>query len=166
MSDTWQPLIGELAGARGSARIPISRALLNRTIADALADRKSPVRAVDIRPRDGDQFDAVVTVTWPFVPPLTIAFTIHRQPVFPASPVLVLRWSFLGGLGPLISRLVSSLDRLLPAGVTLEEDRVLLDLSRLAARSPAAPFLGYVKALELHTLEQRCVIDVELAIPE
>jgi hypothetical protein len=26
--------------------------------------------------------------------------------------------------------------------------------------------LGYVKALELHTLDDRAVIDVELAIPE
>jgi hypothetical protein len=163
--DTWQSLIGELAGARASARIPVSRALLNRTVADALAGRKSPVRAIDLRPRDGDRFDAVVTVTWPLVPPLTVAFTIERQPDFPASPVVVLRWSFLGGVGALASRFLSSFDRL-PDGVTLEQDRVLLDVRRLAARSPAAPWLGYVKALELHTLEQRFVIDVELAIPE
>ena len=165
MSDTLQDVIGQFAGARASARVPVTREILNRFVADALAGRKSPVRAVDVRPRDGDRFDAVVTVTWPFVPPLTIAFTIERQPVFPSSPSLVLRWSCLGAVGALASRLVSGLTQL-PEGVRLDEDRVVLDLRRLAARSPAAPLFDYIRAAELHTFEQCAVIDVELAIPE
>ena len=155
----------DFAGSRVSARIPVSRALLNRLVAEALAGRKTPVRAVDIQPRAGDRFDAVITVSWPFVPALTVTFTVDQQPSFPASPLLVLRWSFLGGVGALASRLVGAFDRL-PDGVRLDADRLLLDLPVLAARSPAAMMLEYVKALELHTLDDRAVIELELAIPE
>ena len=61
---------------------------------------------------------------------------------------------------------MTSFQQKLPPGVRLEGERVRLDLPTLAARSPAAPFLGYVRALELHTFEDRAVIDAELAIPE
>ena len=155
-----------LAGARASARIPISRTLLNRLVANALAGRDTPVKSVDVRPRAGDQFDAVVTVSWPFVPALTASFAIEQQPAFPASPVLVLRWSFLGAVGAIASRLTKSFESKLPPGVHFDGDRLLLDLAVLAAGSPAAPYVGYVKALELHTLDDHGVIDVELAIPE
>jgi hypothetical protein len=157
-------LPADFAGAHASARIPVSRALLNRVVADALARTASPVRSVDIRPRAGDQFDAVVTVTWPFVPALTVAFAIEQQPTFPDSPILVLRWSFLGAIGAFASRLLSSFDRL-PDGIRIDGDRLLLNLPLLAQRSPLAPTMGYVKALELHTLDERAVIDIELAVP-
>jgi hypothetical protein len=158
-------LPSDFAGAHGSARIPVSRALLNRLVADALTRTTSPVRSVDIRPRAGDQFDAVVTVSWPFVPALTVTFTIEQQPTFPDSPILVLRWSFAGALGALASRLLSSFDRL-PDGIRIEGDRLLLNLPLLAVQSPLAPMLGCVKALELHTLDERAVFEVELAVPE
>jgi hypothetical protein len=96
---------------------------------------------------------------------LTATFTIDQQPSFPASPLLVLRWSFLGGLGAIASRLIAAFDRL-PHGVRLDADRLVLDIRALAARSPAATAIGYVTALELHTLDDRAVIDLELAIPE
>lgn len=155
----------DLAGSRVSARIPVSRAFLNRLVADALTDRKTPIRGVDIQPRAGDRFDAVVTVSWPFVPALTVTFSVDQQPSFPASPVLVLRWSLLGAVGAFASRLIEAFDRL-PDGVRLDADRLLLDLPVLAARSPVAMMLPYVKALELHTLDDRAVIDLELAISE
>jgi hypothetical protein len=155
----------DLAGSHVSARIPVSRALLNRLVADALAGRRIPVRSVDIQPRAGDRFDAVVTMSWPFVPALTVSFVVEQQPGFPASPQLVLRYSFLGAVGAFASRLVGALDRL-PDGVRLDADRLLLDIPALAAGSPAAMMMGYVKALELHTLDDRAVIDLELAIPE
>jgi len=146
------------------ARIPIPRALLNHFVGRALAGRDTPIRALDIRPRDGDRFDASVTVTWPFVPPLTVSFEIERQPLFPESPILVLRWSFLGAVGALASRLTSSLQ--LPDGVRLDGERLLLNIPLLAARSPAGAVLGYVTLLELHTGEGQMIIEAELAMPE
>jgi hypothetical protein len=145
------------------ARIPIPRALLNHFVGRALAGRDIPIRALDIRPLDGDQFEAMVTVTWPFVPPLTVSFAIEQQPSFPESPILVLRWSFLGAVGALASRLTSSLR--LPDYVRLDGDRVLLNIPLLAAQFPAGSVLGYVKLLELHTADGLMIIEAELATP-
>jgi hypothetical protein len=156
--------IADFAGAHGAARIPVSRVALNRLIADALAGRSLPVKSVDVRPLAGDRFEARIAVTWPFVPALTMSFAIVEQPSFPTSPILVLRWSMLGSVGAFAGKLISSFDRM-PKGVRLDDDRLRLDLAALAAGSPAAPFVGYIKTLELHTLEDAAVIDVELSVP-
>jgi len=117
-----------------------------------------------VRPHDGDQFDLVLTLSWPFVPPLKVAVAVAQQPVLPASPVLVFRWSLLGAVGVLASRVIASFDRL-PPGVRLDGDRLLLDLPMLAARGPAATLLPFLKTLEVHTIDERIVVDVELQIP-
>ncbi len=152
----------DIAGARVSARIPVSRELLNRLVADALEGRGTPVRSVDVRPRAGDRFDLFVTLSWPFVPPLKAVFVIEQQPTFPAAPVLALRWSFLGAAGTLASRLF---DRL-PDGMRLDHDRLLLDIPILAARSPLAALLPHVRTLELHTAEERAIVEVEWEVAD
>jgi len=78
--------------------------------------------------------------------------------------VLVFRWSLLGVVGTLASRVIASLDRL-PAGIRLDGDRLMVDVAVLAARGPAAALLPYVRKLELHTLDDRIVLDVDLEIP-
>jgi hypothetical protein len=163
--DLMNVLPGDFAGAHATARIPVSGALLNRLVADALARTTSPVRSVDIRPRAGDRFDAVVAVSWPFVPALTVTLAIEQQPTFPDSPILILRWSLLGAVGVLASRFLSSFAGL-PDGIRIEGDRLLLNLPLLVVQSPLAPMLGYVTALELHTLDGRAVVNVELTVPE
>lgn len=167
VSELWAQMQGsglrDLAGARVSARIPVSRSLINRLVAQALQGSTMPVRAVDVRPRPGDQFDLVITLTWPFVPPLTAAFTVERQPQFPGAPVLMLRWSLLGAAGALASRVISALDRL-PQGLRLESDRLLLDIPVLAQRGPAASVLPYLRGLELHTAADQAVLDIELGV--
>jgi len=151
----------DLAGSRVSARIPVSQSLLNRLAAEALQGSTAPVRGIDIQPRAGDQFEVVIRLTWPFVPPLKVAVIVERQPQFPASPALVFRWSLFGALGVLASRLIASLDRL-PAGVRLDGDRLVLDIPTLAGPEPAA----MLRSLQLHTLDERAVLDLELGIPE
>jgi hypothetical protein len=135
---------------------------VNRLVRAALGETSAHVRDVDVQPRAGDSFDVLVTVSWPFVPTIKVSFAIERQPQFPASPTLVLRWSLLGAVGAFASRFLASLDRL-PAGVRLDGDRLLLDIPRLAGES-AASWLPYVKSLELHTVEDRFVLDLELEI--
>jgi hypothetical protein len=154
----------DLPGGRVSAHIPLTRALLNRVAADAIKGSKAPVRAVDIVPHAGDRFDALVTLTWPLVPPLKATFTIEQQPQFPASPLLVLRWSFLGGLGTFASRFLGSLKQL-PEGVRLEDDRLVLGIPAMAGRTPAGEVLCYLKTLELHTVDDQMVVDLELGVP-
>ena len=105
-----------------------------------------------------------ITLSWPFVPPLKVTFIVERQPQFPASPVLVLRWSLLGAMGAIASRLIASFDRL-PAGVRLDGDRLVLDIPTLAGPELAAMLLPALKSLQLHTLDDRAVFDLELEIP-
>jgi hypothetical protein len=155
----------EIAGSRASAQIPFSRALVNRVVAQALRGTSTPVREVDVRPHQGDQFDVVLTLAWPLVPPLKVAVSVAEQPHFPASPVLVFRWSLLGAVGALASRVIAALDRL-PAGIRLDKDRLLVDIPVVAGRGPAATLLPFVKKLELHTIDDRIVLDVELEISE
>ena len=154
----------DIAGSRVKARVPVSRSLLNRVVADALRGTTAPVRSVDIRPRAGDELELLITLSWPFVPPVKLTFIVERQPQFPASPELVLRWSLLGAVGAIASRLLASLDRL-PAGVRLDRDRLVLDIPTLAGPERAAMLLPVVRSLELHTLDDRVVVDLELEIP-
>jgi hypothetical protein len=155
----------DLAGSRVSARVPVSRSLLNRVAEDALRGSTAPVRGVDIRPRAGDEFDVLITLTWPFVPPLKVTFVVERQPELPTSPILVLRWSLLGPMGAIASRLMASFDRL-PPGVRLDGNRLLLDLPRLADPELSALLLPVLKSLRIHTLDDRAVVDLELEIQE
>jgi hypothetical protein len=163
LADLQASAFRDVAGARVSTRVPVSRALLNRLISQMLKGTKTPVREVDIRPREGDEFEAVVTVSWPFVPPLKVSVALERQPQFPASPQLVLRWSLAGGLGAIAAFLVGAADRL-PPGIRLDGDRLVLDIPVLAAGTPAAAVLPYVTNLQVHTLADRLVVDVDLAI--
>jgi hypothetical protein len=165
LADLRRSGFNDLAGSRFAARIPVSRALLNRVVAHVVQKAAAPVRDIDVRPLDGDRFDAVVTTNWRLMPPLKIAFAIERQPAFPESPALVLRWSLLGGLGTIASRVIAAFDRL-PAGVRLQDDRLVLDIPVLAAGGPALELLSYLKALQLHTVAGRAMIDLELEISE
>ena len=152
----------DLAGAHGAAHVPVSRELLNRIVAQAVEGHRA-VRRVEIQPRPGDRFDVIVTPAWALVPPLTIALVVDRQPEFPGSPILVLRWSFAAGLDAIAAQFTSALNDRLPAGVRLDYDRVLVDIAALGARyAPQA--LPYVAALRLRTVEDRAVIDLEWRI--
>jgi len=62
----------DIAGSRASARIPVSRSLVNRVVAQVLQETSTVVREVDVRPREGDVFDLVITLSWPFVPRLKV----------------------------------------------------------------------------------------------
>src|SRR5689334_12267063 len=133
LDDLQRTRFRDLAGARVSAHLPLSAALLNRMVADVLARTTAPVRQVDVRPRSGDRFDVVVSLKWALVPSLTVTVAIARQPAFPDAPVLELQWSLPAGLGMIASQFVGGIAPL-PEGVRLVADRVLLDLERLASR--------------------------------
>jgi hypothetical protein len=158
----------DVAGTRLSARVPVSGALLNQIIADALRGTSAPVRSVRVRPLAGERFEAVVTTSMPFVPPLTVHVAVDQQPRFPASPFLVLRWSFLGGLGAIASRFVGALEGRLPPGIRLDGDRIVIDIAAIVRRSGRADVVDlvrYLTLLEIHTVDDRAVIEVELAVP-
>jgi hypothetical protein len=153
----------DLAGTHLDASIPVSRQLLNRIAADALKRTSVPVREVDIQPHAGDRFDVAVSLTWPLVPRLRIAFVVELQPQLPDSPVLVLRWSMMGAVGVITSRLISSLGRL-PYGLRLDDNRLTLDLAALARSRKLDHLLQWFSGLELHSTEGQIVFDVALDV--
>jgi hypothetical protein len=158
----------DVAGTRLSARLPVSGALLNPNIADARRGTSAPVRSVRVRPLAGERFEAAVTTSMPFLPPLTVHLAVDQQPRFPASPFLVLRWSFLGGLGVIASRFAGALESKLPPGIRLDGDRIVIDVAAIARRfGPAGgvDWVRYLTLLEIHTGDDRAVIDIELAVP-
>jgi hypothetical protein len=153
----------DLAGTHLDATIPVSRQLLNHLAADALKQRSLPVRDVDIQPHAGDQFDIVVNLTWPFVPPVRSRFVVELQPRLPESPTLVLRWSLLGLVGAIASRFASSITRL-PHGFRVEADRLMIDVAALAASRKLDHLLPFVTSLAVRTTEGRIVFDVALDV--
>jgi hypothetical protein len=154
----------DLAGARASARIPLSRLLVNRLVADALGGTSAPIRRLEVHPHAGDRFTLSITLTWPFVPTLTATVTVDQQPRFPDSPFLVCRWALLGALGTIGARVVSSM-RDLPPGFRLDGNRLVIDVPT-AARvfDRAAAIVPFLTALELHSEEDAVVIEAALAV--
>jgi hypothetical protein len=141
----------------------VSARLVNRVVLSALGLPAAHITDIDIQPHAGDAFDVFLTVSWPFVPAIKIGFTIEQQPQLPAAPVLVLRWSLFGAAGVIASRFLASLDRL-PPGVRLDGDRLLVDIRRLAEHASAVSVLPYVKSLELHTVDGRFIVHLEMAV--
>ena len=157
----------DLSGSHISARVPIARALLNRIVAGALDGKQTPVRAVDVQPLPDDRFDLTVTLSMPFVPALKVTVVVAQQPRFPESPVMVLRWSLFGGLAAIASRFTDVLQKNLPAGVRLDGDRIVLDVPVIAEHVAAdgVQLLLLFRRIELHTVADRAVIDVDIAVP-
>jgi hypothetical protein len=153
----------DVAGSRASARIPVARALVNGLVAQALQGTTAPVKSIDVQPHDGDEFTVVVSVTWPFVPALHVGITVERQPTFPESPILVLHWSLLGGLGAIASRFVGALGRL-PPGVRLEGQFIVIDIPAAAGGSRAAAALPFLRNLQVHTTEGHFVLETDFEV--
>jgi hypothetical protein len=122
---------------------------------------------VDVQPLADDRFDVMVTPSIPFVPALKVTVVVAQQPRFPESPVMVLRWSLFGGLAAIASRFTDLLRKNLPTGVRLDGDRIILDLPVMAehAATDGLRLLLLCRRLELHTVADRAVIDVEIAVP-
>jgi hypothetical protein len=80
----------------------------------------------------------------------------------------VLRWSFLGGVGAIASRFVGALESRLPPGIRLDADRIVIDIAAMARPSGpagAVDWVRYLTLLEIHTVDDRVVIEIELAVP-
>jgi hypothetical protein len=153
----------DLSGAHVTGRIPLSQMLLNRLAAEGLRRSHSRVRQVEVHPKAENQFDVFVKIgKWRLVPAVKIAATIEQQPE-PASPVLVLRWSALGGLGAIAASVLDA-GAALPPGIQLDGDRLRIDVAVLTRQAGAGALLPYLRRLHVTTEEGRVVIDVELGV--
>lgn len=151
----------ELTGSRAALDLTIPEPLANRAVAALLADARGPLRGAEIRVEPGDRFHVMLQLAKSFVPAIDIEVAIERQPELPHSPVVVLKWrALLPGLA-WVAGMAASFFKVLPPGVRLEGDRIVLDLAPLAARAGAADLLPLLSDLRIST--RAGAIDLHLA---
>lgn len=160
------PKLRDVNGSTIIGEVPVAASLINKIIADALAGREAPVTAVQVEPKTQGRFLAHVTLRGPrFVPPVTVAIQIEKQPKFPESPILTLRWSLpkLGFLGNMAAPFVSQLKKL-PAGVRLEGEQVFVDIAEMLRSHALGEVLNYLHRLEVGTNVGELIVRFELRV--
>lgn len=151
----------DLAGARFAGTIPVSERIINEVIAAALPPG-GHVREVHVHPEAGDRLAVKITPRTGFFPSITIKLSIERQPELPDSAVLVLRMAMGGLMGFASSAL--PIGSMLPPGVRMEGDRILVDLRAMAAQRGFGDLMPYVRHLRVTTEEGRAVVHVEAGV--
>ncbi len=150
----------DLTGATVTAAVPVSEHLLNELIAASLPSR-APVRSVSIRPEAGNHFSVRLVPKAALLPAITLKLAIEQQPQLPSSPIVVLRMVTLGGLFGLASGAIAGL---LPPGVTLQGERLFVDLRTIAAQHGAEEAFQYLTALQIETEAGRVALRVDAAV--
>jgi len=170
MIDRLTTLLGvdprELSGATVDADIPLTPALINRKIADYLTRANGKISAAVVEPRGGDELVVHIRLKSPLVPPIPLHLAIAGQPEWPASPVLVLRWSFTGGMG-LLARAASpilAMFNTLPPGIRVDGDLIGIDLAELLRSRRAGWLVPLMRRLRVHTSEAGVTLKVSLGI--
>ena len=152
-----------LAGSEMHATIRISAQLLNEAIAGYLGSVSAPIRGLTVSPHAGNRIEVRIDPGRAFLPTITLTLVIDRQPQLPADPVLVLRLTggaaMLRLAGPIVSNLA-----LLPAGIRLEGDRLLVDVRALLQPYDSARLGELARAIEVATLDGALVLFVHAAV--
>ena len=148
----------DIRGAQGAITLPVSERLLNEVLAETIP-RSAPFTDLHVSPEAGDRFVVRFRVgSSPLVPRLKVALAIETQPDLPALPVVVLRLETTGLMmlaGPVL-RLLNAL----PAGMTVKDDRIYVDLRDLAQRRGLAPYFDYLEQLRVNTVDGGVVLTV------
>jgi hypothetical protein len=146
-----------LSGSEIQGTLRISADLLNEAIAANLA-AAAPLRELTVQPRGGNRLDVRVKLAKPaFLPTLSLTLLIEHQPQLPADPVLVMKLSGAAGIIGLAAPAITSFG-VLPPGVRLDGDRVLIDLRTLLQRYGQAALLDHAEQLQVTTEEGRLVL--------
>jgi hypothetical protein len=155
--------LNELAGAHVSGEVPLNDSLLNRLIAERISASQTPVETVVVEPHNADRLTVHLQLRASLVPRLKLHLQIEQQPEFPASPVLVLRWSLggLAGLARLASPVLSLLD-VLPPGVRVQGDLVGVDIAEIIRARGFEDALRYIRSLRVSTQEGRVMVAFDL----
>ena len=155
MLDTLRERFGfdlrEIAGADASGEIPVGEALVNRLIAQRLAGHPR-LAALHLAAEQGDAVSVHVVPRARLLPSIRIAARIEQQPDVPQNPTFVVRWS-LAGVGPLarLAAPVLAYFTVLPVGIRMDRDRVVVDLRDLLRARGLQDAIGLIRTLEIRT---------------
>ena len=170
--DRLRDLLGvgleELPGSSLVAEIPIPEVVINRLIAQALARHEGRLSALHIETGDDNRFVAHVTVRGSrLIPVLKVFGEIDRQPQFPRSPVIVVRWS-LRNMGPLAAMAAPFLSNLkgLPPWISIEGDRAFINLADLLRARGQGDLVPLIARGEITPRLGHAVVRLECRIPE
>lgn len=154
----------EIAGTTLAGEIPISDALVNRLLAQKLAQHPQ-IAALRVQAEPNDSVSIQLVPRARLMPALNITARIERQPEWPANPTLLLRWS-MPAAGPLarFAAPVLAYFKALPKGIRMDGDRLAVDLRELLRSRGLDEAIAFVKTLELHTRPGGFVVRVEAAI--
>jgi hypothetical protein len=156
---------GEVAGATFNAHIPVSAALINRVVADQLSRTEGKISAAVVEAHDGDRLTVHLRMRAPLIPPMDVRLEIVGQPEFPASPVLVLRWSLAGGMG-FVARMASPIVgafNVLPQGIRIDGDLIGIDLAEVLRAKAFDWVVPLVRQVRVNTAETVVRVGLTLA---
>jgi hypothetical protein len=155
--------LGEFGGSTLAGEIPVTEALVNRLLAQKLAQH-AQIGSLRVQAQPNDSVAIQVVPRARLMPPVNITARIERQPEFPANPVLLLRWS-MPAAGPLalFAGPMLSYFKAMPPGIRMDGDRVAVDLRELLRSRGLDEVVGFVRKLEVHTRPGGFVLRVEAA---
>lgn len=156
----------ELNGAAMNGELPLPASLVNRIVAQQLA-QKRPDAEARIEPHDGQRLDITVAMRGQrLLPTIRIAARIEQQPQFPGPAVLGLRWS-MPAMGPLslFAGPALSFFKVLPPGIQADGDRLWIDIRELLHRQGLGELAGLITALEVVTREGAFLVRFSARIP-
>lgn len=152
-----------LAGSHVRATIRLSAELINEAVA-SYSSSATAVRDLSVRPRASNRLDVHLKLAKPsFLPSLNLTLVIERQPELPADPILVLHMTGGGGMMRLAGPAISSFG-VLPPGVRIEGDRLLVDVRTVLHDRGQAALLDYAEQLQVMTEEGAVVLLVQARV--
>jgi hypothetical protein len=149
----------DLAGTDVSATIPVSDRLLTEIIGRMLP-ASSPIQDVRLEAQAGDTIKVSLRASAARLSlPLSMVLMIDRQPELPHDPNVGLR---LAGM-PLALSLAGPLTKFLgflPPGITIDGDRLTVDVATLLTRHGRGDVLRHLTALRLTTTPGAVVVSL------
>lgn len=153
----------DLGGTRVAATVPVPDRLINEAVAASLP-RGGRIAQLQVTAQPDHRLTVRVTLAKPsFVPPLTIRMQIERQPEFPGSPFLVFKLTG-GGLMVFAGPLATLFD-VLPPGVRMEGDRILVHIGMLLQQRGLDGWLRFLERLHVSTEAGSVILALEARIP-
>ena len=153
----------DLAGSDVTATIPISDRAVNELIAGLLPGG-GKIREVKIESEVGNKVTAKIRLSGPAaLPTIPVTLAIEDQPDLPSRPVLGLRLSHASRFVALAASALPTMVTL-PPGITMDHDRILIDLRRLLADRGMEEWLEYVTDLRLTTSAGAVVLGIRAGV--
>jgi hypothetical protein len=153
----------DVAGSDVTATIPISDRAINELIA-GLLPAGGKIREVKIESEAGNKLTAKIRLSGPAaLPTIPVNLAIEGQPDLPSRPVLGLRLSHASRFVALAASALPTMVTL-PPGITLDHDRILIDLRRLLAEHRLEGWLEYVTSLRLTTSAGAVVLGIRAGV--